>query len=144
MAKKKYRYTTIGKNIRKFREARGLTQRQLAHQLHINPTAVSAWEIGRTRPGIDSAEALTQLLGIQIDDLYEGVPDTERKRQLHFKNQRYRPQLDGGLVSRDGQEKFDDIDKALRIVMSYHGRAVTEKDRFVLAKIIRGYLDGQD
>lgn len=145
MAKTKYRYLTLGKNIKELRENHHLTQRELANQLHINPTAVSAWEIGRTRPGIDTAAELANIFNVEVNRLYKGVPDSELKRQLHFKNQqRYRSQIADGLMQTNKQKKYDDIDKALRAIISYHGRMLTEKDRRVLANIIRGYLDGQD
>ena len=37
--------TTIGKNIRKLRKERGMTQEELATRLNISAQAVSKWEM---------------------------------------------------------------------------------------------------
>lgn len=42
--------TTIGLNIKAGREAKGLTQRQLAEALDTDPFQVSRWERGKVRP----------------------------------------------------------------------------------------------
>lgn len=38
--------TTVGKNIRALRKAKGFTQELLAEQLHVTRQAVSNWEMG--------------------------------------------------------------------------------------------------
>lgn len=44
---------SISESIKAHREARGMTQQQLAERLYITRQAVSRWEIGETTPGID-------------------------------------------------------------------------------------------
>lgn len=44
---------SISESIKAHREARGMTQQQLAERLYITRQAVSRWETGETTPGID-------------------------------------------------------------------------------------------
>lgn len=52
----------IGKNIRKIRRARGLTQDELAEKLFITRQTISGWENGRTQPGLDVLGELADAL----------------------------------------------------------------------------------
>jgi len=56
--------------IRKKREAKGLTQDQLADALGVDQTAVSQWERGVTLPRADKLPELAKLLGCTIDELF--------------------------------------------------------------------------
>ncbi len=38
--------SNVGKNIKKFRSEKGITQEELAEQLHVTRQAVSNWENG--------------------------------------------------------------------------------------------------
>ena len=49
----------IGKNIRKLRESKGLTQDQLAEKLFVTRQTVSNYETGRTRPDVDMIVSIT-------------------------------------------------------------------------------------
>ena len=46
----------VGYNIRRFREAKGLTQEQLAERLNVTRQAVSNWETEKTQPDIDTLQ----------------------------------------------------------------------------------------
>lgn len=59
----------IGTRIRAMREARGLTQTEVAKALHVHQTAVSQWEYGRTRPDIDLLNKLASLYNVTTDEL---------------------------------------------------------------------------
>ena len=62
-------------NIRNLREARGLSQFQLADKLGIEKSNVSHWETGFSRPDHDMLPALATALKTTIDALFR-----ERKR----------------------------------------------------------------
>jgi len=62
--------STIGNNIRRYRKAANVSQKQLADALGIQQAAVSLWEHGRTTPRSNMIPALLQMLNISIEDLY--------------------------------------------------------------------------
>lgn len=60
---------TLGNNIRKIREKRGLSQDDLGNLLSVSGKTVSSWEIGRTEPNMGKIQELSQILGVNISDL---------------------------------------------------------------------------
>ena len=54
------------------RKARGLTQRQLAEQLHVSDKAVSKWERALSLPDIELLEPLAAALGLTVTELLRG------------------------------------------------------------------------
>lgn len=62
----------IGSFIASLRKEKGLTQEDLATQLHITKQAVSRWERGIGYPDIGILESLADLLGVGIDELING------------------------------------------------------------------------
>ena len=57
----------LGTLIKRARERRRWTQRQLADALGVNPKSVDNWENGRTSPR-NSIGALEEVLGISLDE----------------------------------------------------------------------------
>ena len=62
----------IAYNIRTLRKARGLTQEELAAQLHVTRQAVSSWERGGSCPDFDTLKALAELLDAAPEQLLYG------------------------------------------------------------------------
>ena len=61
---------TIGEKIREIREARGLTQKQLAQKLgESRGTLVSNWEVGISRPDCDRIVQLCNIFNVTADEL---------------------------------------------------------------------------
>ena len=58
--------------IKRLREERRLTQRQLACALGVTDKAVSKWESGRGLPDITLVEPLAQALGVSVAELLAG------------------------------------------------------------------------
>ena len=58
--------------IKRLREERGLTQRQLACALGVTDKAVSKWESGRGLPDITLVEPLACALGVSVAELFAG------------------------------------------------------------------------
>ena len=58
--------------IKRLREERGLTQRQLADALGVTDKAVSKWESGRGLPDITLVEPLAHELGVSVAELLAG------------------------------------------------------------------------
>lgn len=67
----------IGTFIMECRRERGLTQAQLAEQLHITDRAVSKWETGKSLPDSSIMLALCGILGITADELLSGARKAE-------------------------------------------------------------------
>lgn len=59
----------IGKNIKRMRERRGLTQEQLAYKLNVSNKTVSSWEVDRTEPKMDMVDLITSVLHCQRSDI---------------------------------------------------------------------------
>ena len=59
----------IGSIIKKQRQARDLTQEQLAEYLNVSVSAVSQWESGKTKPLRKIRKLLAQVLGCTVDEL---------------------------------------------------------------------------
>lgn len=60
---------TIGRTIRQYRKACGLTQAQLAQKVGVSIQAVSKWETGAGFPDISQIVPLARALGISTDEL---------------------------------------------------------------------------
>lgn len=73
------RYVTGGV-IRTLREARSMTQEQLAERLHVSGKTVSKWETGRGLPDITLLEPLAAALGVSLIELVSGGSVTNRNR----------------------------------------------------------------
>lgn len=62
----------IGRFIAERRKQCGYTQMQLAEKLNITDRAVSKWETGRSMPDSSIMPELCKLLGITLNDLFNG------------------------------------------------------------------------
>ena len=62
----------IGRFIADCRKQKGLTQAQLAEQLHITDRAVSKWETGKSLPDSSIMLTLCDVLEISVNDLLSG------------------------------------------------------------------------
>lgn len=75
----------IGKRIRKYRQERGISQKQLAKIIDVSNGRVSNWEQGLNRPDADMLAGLCEalrvspslLLGVRLSE--DELDDTERK-----------------------------------------------------------------
>ncbi len=63
----------LGRNVRKQRELRKLTQEKLAEEATLDPTYISGIERGVRNPGIKNVARLAKALGISISELCKGV-----------------------------------------------------------------------
>lgn len=70
---------TVGTLIRRARQDRGLTQRQLAERLHVTDKSVSKWERDVCRPDVALLEPLAEALGLGVLQLVTGqaAPEAE-------------------------------------------------------------------
>lgn len=69
-------------NLRKLRQARGLSQEELAHQAGIDRTYISSLERSIYAAGIDVVDRLAHVLGVEAADLLKRPPSrTGNKRK---------------------------------------------------------------
>lgn len=59
----------IGRRIKKLRQQKHVTQRQLAKILCVSSQAISKWENGKNMPDICALPKLASLFGVTIDEL---------------------------------------------------------------------------
>ncbi len=62
----------VGKNIRRLRVQKGLTQEQLAFEADIDLTYVGGIERGRRNPSLMVLARIAKALGVQLPRLLEG------------------------------------------------------------------------
>ena len=60
----------VGKNIRKLRLEKKLTQNEIAKRLGVTCQAVSKWENNVSAPDISLLPEIAALLGVSIDELF--------------------------------------------------------------------------
>lgn len=61
-----------GQLIAAQRRELGLSQMELAEQLHVTDKAISRWETGRGMPSVDLLEPLADMLGLSVSELVSG------------------------------------------------------------------------
>ena len=64
--------SVIGKNIKKNRSEKGMTQVQLAENLHVTRQAVSNWEQGKTQPDVETLSAIAEVFDVPVEELIYG------------------------------------------------------------------------
>lgn len=61
-----------GTTIKKLREAKNITQQQLAQEIGVSAKAVSKWETAKGLPDISLIEPLSRALGVSVMELMSG------------------------------------------------------------------------
>ena len=61
----------FSERLKSFREKSNLTQAQIAVLLNIDRSTYSYYELGRTRPDIDTIVKLAKIFKVSVDDLLE-------------------------------------------------------------------------
>lgn len=86
----------IGERIRKYREACGMNQMQLAEKLGINNSRVSNWEQGINRPDADILADICRALDIspsKLLDVHLSSDELDEKERAIIKAYRAKPEL---------------------------------------------------
>lgn len=77
--------------LRAMREKKGLTQRELAHNLGISQNYIPALESGARRPGPKLRQALMKFFDVNFEELFEVVmvnPESSSERVLEPRAER--------------------------------------------------------
>ena len=72
---------TLGENIRRFREEKGVTQQQLADRMDVDRSTIAQWESGVSMPRMGKAMELVRYFCITFDDLMADEPREARQTQ---------------------------------------------------------------
>lgn len=73
-----------GATIKKLREAKGITQGQLAEEIGVSSKAVSKWETAKGLPDITLIEPLAKALGVSVMELMSGDTVTNRNTSANM------------------------------------------------------------
>ena len=73
-----------GSTIRQLREAKHLTQAELAGKLAVSAKAISKWETAKGLPDISLLEPLAAALGVSVLELMQGEPVVNRNRSANL------------------------------------------------------------
>ncbi len=65
--------SALGRNVRRQREARNLTQEKLAERASLDATYISGIERGLRNPGIKNVARLAKALGLSLSELCRGI-----------------------------------------------------------------------
>ena len=70
---------TIGQKIKKLRTGKGLTQKDLADQVHVTFQTVSKWEKDENEPDLNTMKAIAKLFGVTVDYLINEDEEAPKK-----------------------------------------------------------------
>lgn len=87
---------TLGKNIKKYRKEKKLSQTQFGKLLGVNRGAVSMWETGETQP-YGKIDKIAEVLGVSTIELIGDADEYQEMRdvadfldnQIRFENEEY-------------------------------------------------------
>ena len=67
---------TLGRNIRKYRKMRNMTQSELAERVFVTPQNISKWENGYSLPDVQNLCILSDVLEVSLDRLLGRDPES--------------------------------------------------------------------
>ena len=86
----------IGVKIKKYREARRVSQKELAKRIGVSTARVSNWEAGINRPDVDMLAAICRALEIspsELLDVHLDIDELTEHEKLLIKNYRLKSDL---------------------------------------------------
>jgi transcriptional regulator with XRE-family HTH domain/quercetin dioxygenase-like cupin family protein len=70
-------FPAVGERLRATRLERGLSLRALARQLGVSASLISQIETGKSQPSVSTLYAMTSVLGVSIEHVFEGRDEAE-------------------------------------------------------------------
>lgn len=78
---------SIGENIKRIREAKGISQYALAKTLNISQQSVDQWERSLTNPRKNNIAKLAKVLNVSIDELFsDNIPIPKDESNVFYNN----------------------------------------------------------
>ena len=106
----------MGKEIRRLRMDRGLTQEALANALNVTAQSVSKWECGTSVPDVQLLPEIAVYFGVSIDQLFAMDPEQQMER---IENRIY----DRGMFDEAEERQLEKQLNAFAENPAYKGRA---------------------
>jgi len=116
----------VGDRIREERTRRGLSVRQLARDVGVSASLISQIENARSRPSVSTLYAITQALGISIEDVFDTA--TEATAPAASAGRAAPPAADAGPLPSVGRAAAAMADVALGPLVRPDQREVLELD----------------
>ena len=105
----------IGDKIRELQNKARISQTELSKMLNVSQQTVTKWETGKAEPSSSAVANLAKRFNVSTDYLL----DNELKEaQINY-----------------------DLDKAIDNSRSFDGKPITDADRKIVKKILRGYFE---
>ena len=103
----------VATNVRRLRQAAGMTQAQLASAADVADATISRIERGRLMPPVELAQRLSRALDVGVDDLLGPVLPEPKKVQM-------RPAVARlvALVKDMDDGQIDDVTRALKLLLA--------------------------
>lgn len=77
---------SLAEKLVSLRKEKGLTQMELAGELHVSRQAISRWEVGDAMPGMDNLKLLSELYEVSVDFLLNDELTESPERRQDQKN----------------------------------------------------------
>ncbi|MBO4885390.1 MAG: helix-turn-helix transcriptional regulator [Clostridia bacterium] len=113
----------MGKEIRRLRNERGITQEALAAALNVTAQTVSKWECGTSMPDVQLLPEIAVYFGVTIDQLFAMAPEQQMER---IENRIY----DHGLFDEAEERQLEQLLSAFSEKPEHTGQA-----RLLLTKL---------
>ncbi len=107
----------IGKNIKRIRKEKGVSQKELAERLGTSPQNLAQYENGKRTPKIDTLRKIASALQCQVSDIDESIiiipkykPTPEKMEQLRLEAEVmriYEKIASGKTITSEEQQKID-------------------------------------
>jgi transcriptional regulator with XRE-family HTH domain len=113
----------LGPRLRRHREERQLSLRELARRLGISPSAISQFEAGKSRLSVSTLYAIVTELGISLDELFSGIdgdtsvnatPKAPAPRRARTSGTKREMAPDERHVQRAGSRRAIDLETGVR------------------------------
>lgn len=96
-----------GLTIKKLREKKGYTQKQLAEKLMLSDKTISKWETGRGLPDICLLEAISKALSVSVSELVSGECNANENKSANMaKSYFYVCPVCGNIIHSVGNGSF--------------------------------------
>jgi transcriptional regulator with XRE-family HTH domain len=132
----------VGRKLRELRTARRLTVRALAASVGVTSGFISQIENGQVLPSVATLVSLAGALGVQVGELFDGLPQTSH--QVVRREERTRYEVNPGLVD---EVLSRDATRELEVLLRYHepgtgsGELYTHGTKVEFALVLKGKIE---
>lgn len=78
-------FLSIGENIKRFREAKGISQYKLAQLLNVSQQSVDQWERSLTNPRKNNIDKISSVLNVSVNELFGIINEENNKMETETK-----------------------------------------------------------